>query len=588
VWGGETDDYLTLAKANILATQMTEDKVAGPGDMPTFWANTAQSREVNPSMIDGNSTMEDVFRPTDGGSVPDETVETIVNDVIWVLRITQAGPAAKPIALQEGSVVYGVIGDHVQMNNKDVPLLYDPIAAMASSKGDDDDHQIEYESEYVTNSVMLKFKGNIAKLLTSQSYDSMKLFATIMAAQENGRVKGAKNIEQWLGELGFTGIEPFETDGDLIDNATGWFATLSRENKPDIVLVFVQGTDGWLQWFSDVNLYSVTNNKNGNAHDGFWQAKGLTEKALASYLKRQTLSPDDVFFALCGYSRGAGIVDLMAAGSTLAGATLSSNNYLAYTFGTPDTIRNKQGGNVSRITNVVSGKDPFDHILPNWTKNGQTVGYDYDQDVIDQFYGENTIAENWDMGRGHRAENLIANVFTSEPKLEYKRGPFGLWRWVRIHCLTNVYVYNRDGELVASVIDNVAESRDPDVYIATTDDGQKDVLFPRDGGYQIEIEATGDDTMQVGSDLIGADTQQTEFNELKSFDIVNKEVYEVDLDTGELKPSDGKVNFKISSSTSDDSKKITWVIGGLAVLFVIIMLIFVATGPMRRRKTSNS
>jgi hypothetical protein len=212
---------------------------------------------------------------------------------------------------------------------------------------------------------------------------------------------------------------------------------------------------------------------------------------------------------------------LLAAGPKLGGVELNADNCLAYTFGTPDTVV-QPNRDAPWITNIVSGNDPFDHILPHWEKYGNTVGYDYDRSVIEKIFGGKP-----DTGffRGHQADNYIANVLTSNPKDSWKNEEE---RFFWEGCPTDVKVIYND-TIVASVINGKALS-DGSVVIGTNENGEKTVLTPDDDGYRIITEATGDGTMSIVTN-----SSSDPGVEPAVYDIVKGQVYEIDYSTQEVK-----------------------------------------------------
>ncbi|MDR3125610.1 MAG: hypothetical protein LBU20_00845 [Candidatus Nomurabacteria bacterium] len=223
-------------------------------------------------------------------------------------------------------------------------------------------------------------------------------------------------------------------------------------------------------------------------------------------------------------------MDLLAADSEINGVRLSSSNCNSVNFGTPNTIVNKQG-NISHILNIVS-----ENFLENWgglgwSKNGKIVGYNHNQSVLDKYYGSHTLNKDYDPGIGHRVESYVANIFTKEPNYEYVKLNL-LWWWMRVHCPTDIQV-TRDGETVASVVENVVSSQDSMIYIITNKYGQKDIIYPKDKGYQVVVAATDDGSMEVSSTLLGIDPPQSEASEPQTVDIINGQTYEMSAINGQ-------------------------------------------------------
>ncbi|MDR1089040.1 MAG: hypothetical protein LBL23_07210 [Coriobacteriales bacterium] len=379
-----------------------------------------------------------------------------------------------------------------------------------------------------------------------------------------------------LNELGFKNIERTVVREGFPDGTTIWFAHKNADDK-ELVFAFAEGTAEFpdLQWLSDASYIA---NKQGN-HIGFEAAKEQAGKRLNQYVSEDTndIDPDRAFFVLSGYSRGAGITDLLANGSEINGTKLTASNCNAVTFGTPNTIFNKKGGNISHITNVVGG-----NFLENcggfgWVKNGRTIGYNYSQQVVDSYFGENIIGANYDGFIAHRVENYLANIFTKEPTHEYMKLSM-LWAWRRIHCPTDVKVVLGD-EIVASVIDNLAESHDSNVVVLTNDAGEKDIITPADGDYRIIVEATDNGQMNVSKTIIGYDPPESGSNEPKAYNIIDGEVYEIDFENNQPILLDGLADFSdLEDSEPDTPSKQILSVGSEAGFILLPIAVFLVAG----------
>jgi hypothetical protein len=243
--------------------------------------------------------------------------------------------------------------------------------------------------------------------------------------------------------------------------------------------------------------------------------------------------------------------------------------------------------------NIISGNDPFDQVIHGWSKYGNTVGYDYDRNLLAAFYGGYS---NGTPFRGHEADNYIANIFMREPSVrwdselsqfvgELAQSLNNLWRLIFIHCPIDVMII-RDGEIAASVFDNHAENYDPDVYIMTNENGEKDIIMPDDDSYQIVIAAIGDGSMDVSSALIGVNSPQTGVSEPKTYTIAKGQTYEINLETGTPvlldEWSDPGSATQSGSGLSTATVPVTSLIGFGATVAVVAALIVITV--MRKRK----
>jgi hypothetical protein len=381
----------------------------------------------------------------------------------------------------------------------------------------------------------------------------------------------------------------------------------------DLVLIWIQGSTGFDQWISNLaNPFGFFHSYNVNSHDGFYQAGQKVEDSFAAYLKRHSsIDINSAFIAGCSYSRGAGISDLVFGDGEVAGIKFGDDQRsVVYNFATPDTVYLDTRSKVPWIQNVVCTTDPVAAVLPGWGKKGTTIGYEYDQDIMRQFYGGTAIGEWWATANPiniyegyahcHVIETYIAHIFSQEPNLSQVDSFSPKPKWViNIHCPTNVKII-RDGDIVASVIDNVATYKDPDVFITTNDDGEKDIIVPDDGSYQIIVEATDDGTMNVLNNHIGTDDQEAWSTEFKTYTLVDKQVYEISPTTGEPVLTDGQSDFTTVSPSggsnivnpSGDQLSLADIIGrvvsvGVAVAFVILVTVISIAEWRKRKKTSN-
>jgi hypothetical protein len=214
-----------------------------------------------------------------------------------------------------------------------------------------------------------------------------------------------------------------------------------------------------------------------------------------------------------------------------------------------------------------------------------------------QFYEETSIGElratvtpiNLYEGyfHGHVIETYVAHIFTKEPDLR-QVDSFGLRsKWVcNIHCPTDVTVIH-DGGVVASVINNEATSEDPDVYIVTNDDGEKDVTVPDDGSYQIRVEATNNGTMYITNHFIGKDGQQSWTIDSKSYAITKGQVYEISRETGEPELYE-EANNPSPSKNNDWIEIVGWITVIAVVVSITIVIILVLRRRSSRRENMDS
>jgi hypothetical protein len=574
-----------------------------------------------PSIDDGQAGEYPIVPLSENGTtglVPESVVEELCANVIWVAFLYEVrdpdgpnqggGIPSRKILLSEGTFVYGDLTDNGIFGGKNGQVLNDPIAAMkgASTGGGGDSHSLGY-SPGSGESVDLVANGKIDELLTTQSYESMKLYMMVEAAHEMA-IKNGYSSGEWVGGdylsymsnffidvLGFDKCEPFNTgESYLDDDAQGWFAYRQMSDGRDLIFTFVQGTDGKIselspQWLSNGNYdNSLLSKLVSEKHKGFDTAADKVAAELVLFAHEVGVDLGNTFFAFDGYSRGAAIVDLLATSSSLPGTdiSLTAENCMAYTFEAPNTVSKTPAMKRSYVVDVVDGSDVITYWPPTWHKNGTVLGYTHSQDAIKQFYKTDQIDDPPLIG-GHMFDNVIAQVFSNEPSDVYDRAKTD---HVVNDCPTNVKVMDGN-EVIASVIDDVATSNG-DVLVIASQDGKKDVFAPHDAGYRFIIEVTADGAMDVVVNVLGDDSQAS-VNEPISYTIRKGQVYEIDLETGKAALSDGRGD---SPAGSDSGDILTWTslgrmfVAGVIVaivIFISVVVIKVSNRSRRRKSTSN-
>jgi hypothetical protein len=452
-------------------------------------------------------------------------------------------------------------------------------------------YRYPYQPRFDAKSVDLEIGGDMTKLFTTQSQNSMRAFATVMAAAENQRVN------EWLGWLGFEDIKKYNTKWYQLNDAVYYIAHKKLDRYNDLVVVFVEGTQGWQQWVSDFNAYSVTNDYNGSTHDGFWQAEQRVLRDVSNYVYQT----DDLSFSYCkfaigGYSRGAAIANLLAGESVF-----NADNCVAYTFATPNTLWSTAQSDAPWIINVVDEDDYFIGAPGRWTKYGATYGYTYNSGGMEAYYGSLFMWNPFDIAMHtgaphHVAENYIYQVFNGEPQREWNKKT---WWWTSVHCPTDIKVIH-NGEIVAIIESDVATSNDDKVSLYASGDGEKDIIMPFNEGYQVIIETTGGGSMDVSVNAVGEEGPQDELSQPKTYPITDEQVYEINFETGEPVLLDKSIDdysddfavADISSDSDDNNSNVSKMpIGRITavgvLVFVILIIVISASRRRRHKKTSN-
>lgn len=502
----------------------------------------------------------------------------------WIIAPSSYTNISNP---DEVSKIYGYVDENWYSINSGESLskylLIDPLTSgRYEGEIDPDDYVFSYQPQFKCDPVDLRIGSDIDELFTEQNYDSMKAFCTVMAATENGKTK------EWLEKIGFKDVfRRTATDAAPIfhmsDSQSYWIGHKKMANDKDLVFIFFEGTSGFEQWVSDVNAYSPTRTDSDGFHDGFYQAEKLCKEQIEkSYIDTYINNPNEVFYSISGYSRGGAIANLLAAEYKINGVELTNENCLSYTFGTPNTRWKQSQYSNSWITNIVDGDDWLTSLPNHWTKHGIVLGYDYDRSVLQTFYSSDSLnlrntsdSTKFTVGRGHVAENYIARVFTSEPNKQWDTSK---WRWSYIHCPTDITIL-KDGKTVANVVDNVVTSDDLNIGIFVNEAGEKDIITPYDEKYQVIVEATSDGAMDVALNILGGD-ETAKINEQVNYNITKGETYEVDQETGEVKPL---------SEISKDKKASLSGFTVFLICFIIISIAIIVLIQKRyiRKKTSN-
>lgn len=135
-----------------------------------------------------------------------------------------------------------------------------------------------------------------------------------------------------------------------------------------------------------------------------------------------------------------------------------------------------------------SCSEAFD-LINDYNKFALTDGFAYD--FILDWASDNHIATLEDFGDYiyyvSKSFNYKGNVFEPTDDLsEYKV--------IDVQCPTDVYVYNKEGELLLSIIDNVIENKSTDLS-ASVYDNKKRVALPLSCGYDVVIKGTDEGVM---------------------------------------------------------------------------------------------
>lgn len=126
---------------------------------------------------------------------------------------------------------------------------------------------------------------------------------------------------------------------------------------------------------------------------------------------------------------------------------------------------------------------------------------------LDRMVSSDLIQSMKHLGPAHYMELCLAwldAVDTIAP------GTYNTCRKVFINCPVDVLVYDSEQNLVAKIIDDEAQSIENGVPVYLDNNGQKVIILPTDGEYDIQVSATGDGTMTYTVTEYDIETSQSQ------------------------------------------------------------------------------
>ena len=123
-----------------------------------------------------------------------------------------------------------------------------------------------------------------------------------------------------------------------------------------LVAVTVCGGNYSSEWASNLTIGE------GERHEGFDTAAELVENRVTGYLAREKLLNSDIKLWVCGFSRAAGVANIVGADLTDMGLCPASDIFV-YTFATPRVTRGDTG-NYTNIFNIIGKQDPIPRFSP--------------------------------------------------------------------------------------------------------------------------------------------------------------------------------------------------------------------------------
>lgn len=123
-----------------------------------------------------------------------------------------------------------------------------------------------------------------------------------------------------------------------------------------LVAVTVCGGNYSSEWASNLTI------GDGERHEGFDTAAELVENRVTGYLAREKLLNKDIKLWVSGFSRAAGVANIVGADLTDMGLCPASDIFV-YTFATPRVTRGDTG-NYTNIFNIIGKQDPIPRFSP--------------------------------------------------------------------------------------------------------------------------------------------------------------------------------------------------------------------------------
>ena len=112
---------------------------------------------------------------------------------------------------------------------------------------------------------------------------------------------------------------------------------------------------------------------------------------------------------------------------------------------------------------------------------------------------------------------------------------------VSVHCPTDVYIYNKNGELVGSVINNVINLDEDSDIIIFVDNSEK-TIYLDDEKYDIKVLANGTGTMDYSVTWIGDDGEELKSMSYSGLTVDGDHVYTQDTDNANGSQLEGTVS----------------------------------------------
>lgn len=439
-------------------------------------------------------------------------------------------PIGWAISFDYGSRDVYVLGSD---NSKKVSFMYTPDAFEAYGKKID----ITFNADDITS-------GNIAENKNLLSIAALECAVTY---------KNEAEVIALLEDLGYKDIKSYPGDESdrFIDNCTFWLGHQTRSDGVEVVSVLIKGTDGAQQWASELlNLWNPTSST--AEHFGFENAASDAMSEVGDYITDCGIDRSNMVLYIRGHSRGAGAGNVLAKNET---SIHGKEKVKAILFATPNVYWDKSGdGTLENIVNIEDGGDIVTKLPPGGSKNGIILGYNSDRDIIKQYYSVGSLMKGSfgaeDIFWTHTPENYLARVMSYLPRTEWNSSS---WQLIGIHCETNIKVMDANGNIVASIEDNIVNSRN--MYpIYTNDDEEKTIILPENVMFIIEVTARADTRVEYSINTLTSNGEIIEYIKPDVIDFAGGDVREVLLYNDPEEASELKLIATSSTEISQEAQ----------------------------------
>lgn len=200
-----------------------------------------------------------------------------------------------------------------------------------------------------------------------------------------------KNVKQFLGDCGFTNVEPHamtqRPTNDSIGYTLGsktitvWNADAKKNETYTLIAVGIRGAGYGAEWASNITIGDPSTNAipaNGR-HYGFDHSAQIVCEGIRNYLSDHSVA-GKVKYWVTGFSRAAAVANLVAGYLTDGGSTYKTQpkDVFGYTWECPQAAKTADANftNYKNIHNILNPMDAVPKVSPDAFQH-QRLGVDY-------------------------------------------------------------------------------------------------------------------------------------------------------------------------------------------------------------------